>query len=63
MKALSKKAMIDEIYMALVDLAEDHQSNLGEDDLKEFKMDLSYDEISQLLADKLSRRGFVLTEL
>jgi hypothetical protein len=47
----------DEIYMALVDCAEDWN-----DDLSKFKEDNNNDLIAQAISDLLEKRGFMLVQ-
>lgn len=66
MKALEEKQFIDEVYMALVDSAEDWLDENGWDTSKGiahyYKEMVSYDVMSKLLVDKLIQRGFCLTK-
>lgn len=47
----------DEIYMALVDCAEDYDN-----DLSKLRKDKSNSEIAELITDMLEKRGFMLVQ-
>lgn len=65
MDALEKQKFVDEVYMALIDSAEDWLDENGWDISKGiahyYKELVSYDVMSKLLVDKLIQRGFCLT--
>lgn len=63
MKTLSKQEFIDQLYMALMDCAEDYLDKNGYvPEVKDyFKEEVNYDTLSQLVADKLINRGLNLT--
>jgi hypothetical protein len=48
----------DEIYMALVDSAEDY----NDDDLSQFRKDKSNCEIAEAICNMLEKRGYVLMQ-
>ena len=52
----------DEIYMALVDCAEDYTEENESKNLQSFRIDKSYDEIAIAVSELMERRGFLLVQ-
>lgn len=52
----------DEIYMALVDCAEDYMEIDESKNLQSFRIDNSYTDISEKITELLERRGYALVQ-